>query len=398
MKKIIVFIYNSFKDPLFQSNLYKYLIEYQKSGEAKLLLITFEQEEYKLSETEKKDITHNLKAVNVKWKPLQWHPGIRKGMDASLAFAYLSYYRLKGYSRIITLGTVAATGVHVTSQLLRMKHFIYQYEPHFKFLVDFNIESGDSYFFRSLLKLEKASAQSAEVIATGTSHMREELKQQTNAKVYTVPSCVDESMFRFSKHDRDDLRGRLNIGDDRIVVVYAGKFGGLYYDEETFQMFSYFKELDSRFYFLVLSPEPKERIKCKFEAVGIDNESYGIHRAEFHEMYKWYSAADIGLVTVPPLPTQKYRSPIKVGEYLCCGLPYIVCEGISEDDIVAKKNNVGVVIERFDEENAKEAYPKMIGLVEEDRDSLRIRCRQAGITYRGFEILNKRMQEALGIF
>jgi hypothetical protein len=100
-------------------------------------------------------------------------------------------------------------------------------------------------------------------------------------------------------------------------------------------------------------------------------------------MPDWLSAADLGIVAVPPLPAQRFRSPIKVGEYLACGLPYIVCRGVSEDDLWAERYGVGVVIDAFTREAVWRKADRIRALLAEEKTGLRSRCRAAGVAYRG---------------
>jgi len=102
----------------------------------------------------------------------------------------------------------------------------------------------------------------------------------------------------------------------------------------------------------------------------------------YEEVPAWLSAADVGVVGIAGFPSRKYCSPTKVGEYLLCGLPYIVQENTSEDDVVAKQWNVGAVIRSFAANDVSEAWPTLNKLLAEDKMVVRKRCRNAGIEYR----------------
>ncbi len=49
---VIVFVYNSYKDPLFQNLLLKYISTLSKKGSYRFDLVTFEQDDYKLTKGE----------------------------------------------------------------------------------------------------------------------------------------------------------------------------------------------------------------------------------------------------------------------------------------------------------------------------------------------------------
>jgi hypothetical protein len=393
VKKAVVYIYNSFSDPLFQSNMYLYLLDASRELDYQFVLITYEQKEFTLPKHEVIRIQKELIKLNIKWTPLKWHSGrfklIKKAWDVLCGFTLVINYRIRGYQRIVSLGTVSGSFAFIYAKILRMRHYLYQYEPHSEFLKDMGILSKKSTSFRLLNWLEWMSGLNTEVIATGTTHMMERLENMgTRAKIFRIPSCVDDNRFHFSEEYRDNIRRELKIVD-RKVLIYVGKFGGIYFDQEVFDLCKNLLEKDSGFYFLFLSPNNHNEIRDKFQRAGIKKNDYHLSQVPYSEVYKYVSASDIGLVSVPPLPSQKFRSPIKVGEYLCCGIPYIVCKGVSEDDKYALENNVGVVLDNFDRKSIDEHFIEIKNLLNEDKRTLRSKCRKTGLEYRSYSSLKK---------
>ena len=103
------------------------------------------------------------------------------------------------------------------------------------------------------------------------------------------------------------------------------------------------------------------------------------------------------MIAVPPGPSKKFISNIKVGEYLCAGLPYLITRGVSEDYLFAEENEVGVVVDDFTESDIKAAWPKIQDYFERDPDERRKHCRDKGLGYRGFDTLNPRFRYAIDI-
>lgn len=398
MKKAVVYIYNSFKDPLFQSSMYLYILDAAKELEYSFTLITYEQEDFALSKEEKNRIKHELSESNIHWVPLKWHAGrfkfIKKAWDVILGMLVVFKYRLLGFNRIVSLGTVSGSFAYCYSKLFIMRHYIYQYEPHSEFLKDMGIWNEKSMSFRILNWLEKKSGLSTEVIATGTTHMVKRLNSmESKAQIFKIPSCVDDQLFMHSEAYRKKIRESLQIVD-RKVLIYVGKFGGIYFDQEVFQLCKQLLVKDPSFFFLILSPNDHNEIKANFKKVGIHENDYYVGLVPYNEVYRYISASDIGLVSVPPLPSQKFRSPIKVGEYLCCGVPYIVCEGVSEDDIYARKYQVGVVLEDFDDKSVERHFIEIDNLLKDNERILSEKCRNAGLEYRSYSRLKNISLEA----
>jgi len=56
------------------------------------------------------------------------------------------------------------------------------------------------------------------------------------SRIHTIPCNVPVEKFHFSKEDKK-MRQKFGIGNHETVGIYAGKFGGLYCDEEAFWLF-----------------------------------------------------------------------------------------------------------------------------------------------------------------
>jgi hypothetical protein len=103
----------------------------------------------------------------------------------------------------------------------------------------------------------------------------------------------------------------------------------------------------------------------------------------YERIHDFISIADIGIVAVPPLPSQIYRTPVKTGLYLSCGIPYIINRGIAEDDLIAEREMVGVVTNDFTVHHMNQLVDK-IEILLNDKDCT-IRCRNTAIKYRSHQ-------------
>jgi hypothetical protein len=388
-KAVLLFIYNSFKDPLFQNILFSYIKAIQaQESDFSFHVITFEQPEYQISLDELPQIHTDLATSHVFWYPQTFHTGrllmLKKAWDLMVSFYTVGKLHIRHrISLIFAFANVSAAFSLVLSRLFRMKLLIYSYEPHSEFMSELGVWSRKSIQYKSLSYLEEKAGAYADVILTGTRFMVERLqKRYGHNHVFRAPTGVDESFFRFAPEAREQLRHRFKIGS-RKALLYLGKFGDLYYKEEVVAFFSGLYQCDSNLFFMVVTRFDHEEVKGWFEKYSIPPDAYLITgNLPFEEVPAFMSAADIGISAVPPSPSQKFRSPTKVGEYLMCGLPIITCEGVSEDDLYAKGERVGIVVPYFEKRTGKASYPEVRDLLNENPDMLRQRCRQVGITYR----------------
>jgi hypothetical protein len=206
---------------------------------------------------------------------------------------------------------------------------------------------------------------------------------------------VNEQLFVFHEPGRKEIRENLGLANEAPLFLYAGKFGDLYYYDEIPQTLSILLDAFPGSKAVIVTLSNMEEIKALFAKYNLTGEQVFITTSAYTDMPKWLSASDFALVAVPPAPSKKFISNIKVGEYLCCGLPYLIPKGISEDDSFALENRVGVVVNDFSTASIQKAIPDIKVLLSESKESLRDRCREKGIEYRGFAFMNKTFKKAI---
>lgn len=401
-RHIILFIYNSFNDPLFKGLLLTYIKRINAIElDFAFHIITYEQKKYTLTKQEKEKTIKELINQNIYWYPLTYHSGkfilFKKSWDFINGFFKVLFLKIKTRSNVLLSFTNIAGSVgFVFSRILNLKFIVFSYEPHSEFLADFGLWNRESLQFKCLNRLEHIMGREGEYIITGTQYLVDELRAAgAKGKVYRIPSCVDEGKFNFNAIARNTIRVKYNIGS-RKCLIYVGKFGDLYYKEEIPLLFKRLLQFEKNLFFLVVTPQELGEIERLFKEAGINNKDFVVTYSPYEEIQNYISAADIGLVAIRPAPSQRFRSPVKTGEYLMCGIPYIVCKGISEDDLYAEQNQVGIVVDDFITVEGRTLIQKMDILFDEEPQMLRDRCRKLGIAYRGKDQAVKTVKSILG--
>ena len=110
-------------------------------------------------------------------------------------------------------------------------------------------------------------------------------------------------------------------------------------------------------------------------------------RFESHDKIPDYlGVGDFGITPVKSIPTKRFCTPIKDGEYWALGLPVVISKNISDDSEIILNNNAGAVIDEYTEENFKIAIVKIQNLLEEPLSSLSQRIENLAKQYRNFSI------------
>jgi len=396
---VIVLIYQSYRDPLFQNLMLEYLRTIVKSQGVQFHLITFEQSHYALTNHEIRREKALLKKEGIIWFPQSYRGGkfilIKKVIEITNVVMLVGRLKYQyGVQLIFSFANIAASMGIFCSRLFSIPMLVYCYEPHSDYLVELGIWKKSSLKYRISKFIEMYAGKNADYVLASTKYVIDLLYSiEAKGKVIRAPVSVNENSFVFKPEGREQIRSKYNVRDRR-VLLYLGKFGYLYYNEEISQLCRTLFEHIKSMFFLIVTSNDKSRIQKMFRDVGLPIDSYAITgNLSYDEVKDYISAADIGLSGVPPTPAQKYRSPTKVAEYLLCGLPYITCKGVSEDDVYAMENNVGVVLKSFNKEDVMENIVNINILLSEEKESLRNRCRKVGIEYRGMTNVDKLLEK-----
>ncbi len=349
MKGVLIFAYYSFKDPVFQSAVLPYFQGLKTS--TNFVLLTFEKDHLAPSEPEISEISELLSKDNIKWYRLKWHSGrlkfFKKIFDLTWgvlrAIYLINKHRLRA---IYSEGFPGAVIGYFVCKLTGLPHLVHTFEPHVDYMLEASVWQPKDWEARLLKYYQPKVAAAASHIFTATQGMVDLLQTQgVSAKITRLPSCVDPGFYFFDQTKRNQIRNKLRIQNE-LVILYMGKFGGMYMDEEMFNFFRRFEEKGGdSCRFIILTPEPIEDIQQKVLKTAINVGYYTVTNASREEVPGYLSAADFGLTAVRQFPSKRYCSPIKDGEYWACELPILIFKGISDDFLLTEEKNLGFVLE-----------------------------------------------------
>lgn len=400
-KKVVIFLYNRFFDALIQGNFWLYIDDFLKdqNNSIKFHLVTYEDPEFPLTQ-DQKDKVATWQQQGLTWTRLKWHRGT--GIKSKLQDIWSGWWavlslRLRGYKYIVTLGSVAGTYAYLYARVLFMRLFLYQFEPHSEYAIDNGMWSKNSLVYKISHFLERKAACYATTIASGTRFMGARLQDtwKVKASFFKIATVANDKKFLFNPEQRIAMRETLGFTDDQWVLFYPGKFGSLYYTDETAWMFRWLHELEPRLHLLIVTPHTDEEVYAIFDRAGVDRSDYTVRHSDYADIHSYFFAADFAVIAVPPGPSKQFISNIKVGEYLSAGLPYLITKGVSEDYLVATEKQVGVVVNDFVEKDIKSAWPEIERYLKMDAQQRREHCRQVGLDYRGFGALNPTFKSAI---
>jgi hypothetical protein len=107
--------------------------------------------------------------------------------------------------------------------------------------------------------------------------------------------------------------------------------------------------------------------------------------------------ADFAVTPVKPVPSKRYCTPVKDGEYWALGLPVIITRDISDDSGIIREHGIGSVLESLDRPGYEKAVKEVAALLDgASRKELYQRIRQIALRYRSSDRAERIYQEIYG--
>jgi glycosyltransferase involved in cell wall biosynthesis len=205
--------------------------------------------------------------------------------------------------------------------------------------------SGPNIKSRLLAYLELQEGRRVDRLSTVSENLRQYLSLQTNRHHVTViPSCVNEHHFYFDPSARSEMRAKLGLSEHDILLCYSG---GVSSWQRIGDIVSLLKQVcfaESRCKALFLTNSQEELFR-RVEEVQFPQAQAFVIGCPHHEVHQYLSAADAGLIMRHDTTVNNVASPVKVGEYLACGLPVILTRGIGDYSDMLPRSGVGMLLD-----------------------------------------------------
>lgn len=381
-------------DPLGQSQVIPYLKELSRFG-VRFWLISFEREHafVQAGIDKVKQLRDELARLNIEWHVLRYH---QKPSLAATAYDVTAGIRLGG--RLIRQNRIQM--IHARAQVPAVMALALKRRFGAKMIFDVRGLMAEEYVDaghwrphgvpkRLTKTMEGRSLRAADGIVTLTDALWDAMQSWPaldgrEMAHETIPCCIDLSKFRFDEQQRKARRTELRI-DDRFVLVYSGSVGGWYMTDQMAAFFRALKQKVPRAFFLWLTTGNLAIVNDAMKRQGIEPHDYAVKKVEPAAIAECLSAADAGIAFYRPGISRLGTSPVKVSEYVACGLPVVINSGIGDCDRLFDRSGEGVVIRQFTEEAYLDAASSLLTFCE-NQDEIRRRNRE--VAERFFDLRN----------
>jgi glycosyltransferase involved in cell wall biosynthesis len=248
--------------------------------------------------------------------------------------------------------------------------------------IDFTGQSPRSFMHRFLRDVEVQAASRANIVLTRSAKACDILHSRAGAgtnsqKFYVVGNGRDDEMFcPADATQRARIRSLLGVGADIPLIIYCGSMGAQYCVDEMLEFFSivHARRSDAHLLFLTGSPETLLNTLNNYHHLS---DSVTVLTVAGQMVSQYLGSADLGLALRQPSFSMQAVAPIKLGEYLLCGLPVLSTDRIG--DSVAVTADVGLLLHSMGIEDLTSAANWFLDSVLAHRARYRLNCRAVGM-------------------
>jgi glycosyltransferase involved in cell wall biosynthesis len=389
-KNILIVTYWSYKSALIKTYTLPYveLIQTKLPHGSKVCLMTLTPEaetneaDYELNR--KALLEKNIRLVNFTYRPFGFGMGIKL---LGILFYLVKFIEREKISTIHAWCTPGGAIGYILSRLTGKPLVLDSFEPHAESMLETGTWKKNSLAYRLLFRLEKLQLKRASHVicaAPGMIAYSEKTYDIKKEQYFVKPACVDLELF---KRDAVKPLSISEITPASIVCVYAGKFGDIYLSGEVFDFFAIARSFwGERFKVLLLTNQSDQEIRSFCEQSGLPFETVIKKFVAHDEVPAYMALGDFGICPVKSVPTKKYCTPIKNGEYWAMGLPVVITRDISVDSALIEEQDIGYVLKELKASEYLEAVKKTDVLLQ--RKELSAKIRAVAEKHRNYSIAN----------
>ena len=248
--------------------------------------------------------------------------------------------------------------------------------------VDFAGLSARSATYRALVAIEAEAVRKACAVLVRSQASVGILLERAGAGVrpdrfFKVLNGRDPDIFHPGDTEtRAEVRARLGLAGDAPLLVYAGSVGPQYRMEKVAALFAAVRRLRPEAHLLLLSGSPADAQDALAAYDGSIASNSTILRASPDEVPSYLAAADLGIAYRTPSFSMRAVAPIKLSEYLLCGLPIAGTAAVGD---TASAVQAGLFMD--EEAGPNNAAEWLIQQVLPFREAIRSRARDVGRRY-----------------
>lgn len=354
MKPAVLYLsYDGVLEPLGESQVVSYLE--RLAADHAITLLSFEKRADAADAPRMAAMSRRLAARGIAWAPLRYHKwppvistaldtmgGIIQGRRIARARG-VQIVHARGYvPALIALGVRGASGA---AFLFDMRGF----------WLDEKVEAGHwprgGLLYRAGKWWERRFYAAADAVvsltAAGVRAIPElGVRLHPGVPVEVIPTCAD--LQRFSPGPKDaELAARLGVAGAPVIGC-VGTMGNWYLRQEMIDCLAAFTRAWPELRILIVTRDDRDALRADLVRAGVPGQRLAITTASFAEMPDYVRLFDAGLFFIKPSFAKRASAATKMAEFLGCGIPVVINDGVGDSGAIVRDGNVGVVLSALD--------------------------------------------------
>jgi len=192
--------------------------------------------------------------------------------------------------------------------------------------------------------MESSEIRKSERVATISKRLEAYVQQRAGRGCAAViPSCYDPQRFYLEAGAREQIRDELRVASEEKLICYSGGTAPWQRVGDILALFDQLSVRRDDVRFMILSPDA-DTLQSTIASLTHPSRFY-LKNCSHDDVRRHLSACDAGIIMRHDTMVNNVASPIKVAEYLACGLPVIMTQGIGDysEDLV--REQVGLLLD-----------------------------------------------------
>lgn len=382
--KVLYISYDGVLEPLGESQVAAYLVRLARDSQPTLL--TFEKGRDLRDRPRAGRMKTMLGEAGVRWIPLRYHKrplilstlwDVVVGILAGLSVAWSQRIEIvHARSYVPALIAFCLKRIAGGKVLFDMRGF----------WADEKVDGGqwtkDSRIYALTKRCEKVFFESADAIVSLTAAGVEAIPElgcwvPPQTPILVIPTCTD--LERFFPGPKDPLLlARLGLDGHRVIGC-VGTMHNWYLRQPMLAYLAYLMSQDDKLKALIVTRDDHAQLRADAVTAGVPLDRLVLTEAAFPAMPAYIRLMDVGLFFIRVCFSKRGSAATKLGEFLACGVPVIINDGVGDSGDIVRSHRVGVVLSDTSPGEFERAYHEAHKLLAEP--DVATRCREVAVRY-----------------
>jgi glycosyltransferase involved in cell wall biosynthesis len=388
-RRVLYISYDGALEPLGESQVVAYLE--RLADRASITLLSFEKRADLADAVRVAAMRRRLERAGIAWLARRYHkrpPVVSTVFDVIAGCLSARRWAVKERTQTGTPGPIAiahARGYVPALIALDVKRahgarFLFDMRG---FWVDEKVESGQwpagGLLYRVGKRCERRFFAAADAIVSLThAGVREFPKLgriRPGVPVAVIPTCADLDRFQPGAADASTRR---DLGlDGAVVVGCVGTLSNWYLRGETLSFLAWLAGRMPRMKALIVTREDHGRLRADAARQGLPSDRLVLTRAPFEEMPALMRLMDAGVFFIRVCFSKRASAATRLAEFLGCGVPVIINDGIGDAGAIVRDGRAGVVLPDTTPRAFEASADQVLALFADGE--VRARCRDVAV-------------------